>query len=143
MSRHRQRLTLDGGPKLDLARLIPKGSSRPGAVIRSTLTYASGLVVRVEIRLDDYGGTLEVTSGGPTQTFTLTAKERHFGRSAVLRDLPQNLEESAGALQAWRGALLCQPPCLGPESRLCLAVPGSGGTCLADKGQGEEPPDRG
>ena len=79
MPRDRQRLTLDGGPKLDLARLIPKGSSRPGAVIRTTLTYTSGLVVQVEIRLDEEGGTLVVSSGGRTQTFTLTAQERHFG----------------------------------------------------------------
>jgi hypothetical protein len=78
MPRDRQRLTLDGGPKLDLARLIPKGSSRPGAVIRTTLTYASGLVVQVEIRLDEEGGTLVVSSGGRHQTFTLTP-ERHLG----------------------------------------------------------------
>ncbi len=79
MPRDRQRLTLDGGPKLDLARLIPKGLSRPGAVIRTTLTYTSGLVVQVEIRLDEEGGTLVVSSGGRTQTFRLAAQERHFG----------------------------------------------------------------
>ena len=33
----------------------------------------------MEIRLDAYGGTLEVSSGGRHQTFTLTAQERHLG----------------------------------------------------------------
>jgi hypothetical protein len=79
MPRDRQRLTLDGGPRLDLAKLIPKGSSRPGSHIRSTLTYASGLVVWVEIRLDDYGGSLVVSFSGRQQSFVITARERHFG----------------------------------------------------------------
>lgn len=35
MPRNRQRLTPDGGPRLDLAKLIPKGASRPGAHIRA------------------------------------------------------------------------------------------------------------
>ena len=79
MPRDRQRLTLDSGPRLDLAQLIPKGSSRPGTHIRSTLTYASGLVVRVEIRLADYGGSLVISFGGRQQSFTLTARERRLG----------------------------------------------------------------
>jgi hypothetical protein len=50
MPRHRERLTLESGPVLDLAKLIPKGKSRPGVQIQTIWTYSSGEVVRTEIR---------------------------------------------------------------------------------------------
>jgi hypothetical protein len=140
MPRDRQRLTLDGGPKLDLARLIPKGLSRPGAVIRTTLTYASGLVVQVEIRLDEEGGTLVVSSGGRTQTFRLAAQERHFGGQQYYLICPRTGKEGAGALPARRRTILRQPPCLGPRGWLRLAVPRSHGARLAHQSQGEAAP---
>jgi hypothetical protein len=34
MPRDRQRLTLESGPKLDLAKLIPSGAGKPGSYIQ-------------------------------------------------------------------------------------------------------------
>jgi hypothetical protein len=40
MPRDRQRLTLESGPKLDLAKLIPSGAGKPGSHIQCVLTLA-------------------------------------------------------------------------------------------------------
>jgi hypothetical protein len=79
MPRHRERLTLDGGPVLDLAKMIPKGRAKTGAHIGCTWSYTSGTVVRFEIRLDHDGGKLDIWCDGRHQSFTLTADERHLG----------------------------------------------------------------
>jgi hypothetical protein len=79
MPRSRWRATLESGPKLDLAKLIPKGAGKPGTHIRSTLTYASGEVITAELRLDHYGGMLEITSAAGRQSFGLAVQQRHFG----------------------------------------------------------------
>jgi hypothetical protein len=77
--RDRQRLTLESGPVLDLARLIPRGAGRPGAFIRCTLTYASGETIRAELKLMDYGGLLDLFYGGRHQSLSLVFSERHLG----------------------------------------------------------------
>jgi hypothetical protein len=79
MPRDRQRSTLESGPVLDLAKLIPRGAGRPGALIRCNLTYASGETIRVEIKLMDYGGLLDLFYRGRHQSLSLVSSERHLG----------------------------------------------------------------
>jgi hypothetical protein len=92
MPRHRERLTLDGGPVLDLAKLIPKGHAKPGTHLLVTLTYPSGAVVRTEIRLDHSGGVLDIWCGDRQQSFALTAREPNFGRLQYYVICPRTLK---------------------------------------------------
>jgi hypothetical protein len=64
MPRDRQRLTLESGPKLDLAKLIPHGAGRPGSHIQCVLTYGSGEIIEADLNLHDYGGLLELAYQG-------------------------------------------------------------------------------
>ncbi len=61
MPRDRQRLTLESGPKLDLAKLIPSGAGKPGSNVQCVLTYGSGEAVKADLKLREYGGLLEWT----------------------------------------------------------------------------------
>ncbi len=79
MPRDRWRATLESGPKLDLARLIPRGAGKPGANISCILTYAAGETIAVDLRLREYGGWLELSFQGRQQTFSLVSEPRHFG----------------------------------------------------------------
>ncbi len=79
MPRDRQRVTLESGPKLDLAKLIRRGAGKPDTNIRCTLTYASGETVTADIKLREYGGRLELSFGGRQQAFSLVSSPRHFG----------------------------------------------------------------
>jgi hypothetical protein len=45
MPRARERLTLENGPVLDLAKIIPDGKGKPGAHVRRVWTYSSGAVI--------------------------------------------------------------------------------------------------
>jgi hypothetical protein len=64
MPRDRWRATLESGPKLDLARLIPSGAGKPDSNIHCTLTYGSGERVTATFKLREYGGWLELSFGG-------------------------------------------------------------------------------
>jgi hypothetical protein len=77
--RDRQRVTLESGPVIDLARLIPRGAGRPGSLIGCTLTFSSGETIRVELKLMDCGGWLNLFYDGRQQSFSLVFSERHFG----------------------------------------------------------------
>ena len=79
MPRNRQRVTLESGPKLDLARLIPRGTGKPGAMITSTLNYASGEVIRAEVKLGERVGDLDLFHSGQQQRFALVPHARPFG----------------------------------------------------------------
>ena len=79
MPRSRDRLTLESGPTLNLARLIPRGAGRPGHHFHVVMTFASGEVIRAEIVLQDHGGRLNVSSRGNHQCFALTSDPRPFG----------------------------------------------------------------
>ena len=79
MPRDRQRATLESGPKIDLARLIPRGAGKPGTAIRVALTYSSREVVTVELRLRDCGGVMDLFHGDQKQSFALVSSRRHFG----------------------------------------------------------------
>jgi hypothetical protein len=79
MPRDRQRLTLESGPKLDLAKLIPIGAAKPGSHIQCVLTYGSGETITATLKLSDYGGLLELSSQGHHQSFSLVSEPRHFG----------------------------------------------------------------
>jgi hypothetical protein len=79
MPRDRQRLTLESGPKVDLAKLIPNGTGRPDSHIRCILTYGSGETITAVLRLQDFGGLLELSYGSRQQTFSLVSSPRHFG----------------------------------------------------------------
>jgi hypothetical protein len=79
MPRERQRLTLESGPKLDLAKLIPSGAGKPGAHIRCVLTYGSGEAITATVRLSDYGGVLELSFQERQQSFSLVSDPRHLG----------------------------------------------------------------
>jgi hypothetical protein len=79
MPRDRQRLTLESGPKLDLAKLIPSGSGKPGRHIQCVLTYGSGETITALLKLSEYGGLLDLSSQGRQQSFSLVSEPRHFG----------------------------------------------------------------
>jgi hypothetical protein len=79
MPRDRQRLTLESGPKLDLAKLIPSGAGKPGSHIQCVLTYGSGETITAMLKLLDYGGLLELSFQGRQQSFSLVSEPRHFG----------------------------------------------------------------
>jgi hypothetical protein len=76
---NRQRLTLESGPKLDLAKLIPSGAGNPGSHIQCVLTYGSGEIIRADHRLRDFGGLLELSYSGHYQTLPRAPSPRHFG----------------------------------------------------------------
>jgi hypothetical protein len=79
MPRSRERLTLESGPVLNLAKIIPKGMGKPGAHIRSVWTFPSGEVVRIEARLNVEHGSLTLSFEGRQQSFSLASQARHFG----------------------------------------------------------------
>jgi hypothetical protein len=79
MPRDRQRLTLESGPKLDLAKLIPSGAGKPGSHIQSVLTYGSGETITATLKLSDYGGLLDLSFQGQQQAFSLVPEPRHLG----------------------------------------------------------------
>ena len=79
MPRDRQRLTLESGPKLDLAKLIPSGAGKPGSHIQCGLTYGSGETITATLTLSDYGGLLELSCRERQQSFSLVSDPRHFG----------------------------------------------------------------
>jgi hypothetical protein len=79
MPRDRQRITLESGPKLDLAKLIPSGAGKPDSRIQCVLTYGSGETITTTLRLYDYGGLLELAYQGQQQTFSLVCHPRYFG----------------------------------------------------------------
>src|SRR5829696_1778254 len=80
MPRDRQRLTLESGPVLDLAKIIRRGSGRPGARIRAVYSFSpTGEVLASELSLDEHGGTMELAFDGRRQSFKLTCRPRHFG----------------------------------------------------------------
>ncbi|QRM29032.1 hypothetical protein [Microvirga sp. VF16] len=79
MPRDRQRLTLESGPKLELAKLIPGGAGKPGSHIQCVLTYGSGETIMALFKLSDYGGLLDLSFQGRQQFFSLVSEPRHFG----------------------------------------------------------------
>jgi hypothetical protein len=79
MPRDRQRLMLESGPVLDLARLIPRGAGRPGTHITCTVCCSTGEIIQVAIRLFEDGGTLDLTHRGGQQSLPLASSPRHFG----------------------------------------------------------------
>lgn len=79
MPRDRQRLTLESGPKLDLAKLIPSGTGKPGSHIQCVLTFGSGEMIRADLKLHGYGGLLELSHQGRQQTFSLVSDPRNLG----------------------------------------------------------------
>jgi hypothetical protein len=79
MPRDRWRATLDSGPKLDLARLIPSGAGKPDTNIGCTLTYGSGETLTATVKLREYGGWLQLSFQGRQQTFSLMSSPRQFG----------------------------------------------------------------
>ena len=79
MPRDRWRATLDGGTKLDLAKLIRRGAGKPDTNIRCTLTYSSGETVTATLMLREYDRWLELTHDGGHQTFSLVSSPRNFG----------------------------------------------------------------
>lgn len=79
MPRTRERLTLENGPVLDLVRMIPAGSGRRGAQLRSVWRFSSGEIVGTEIRLFDGHGSLSLSFVGREQSFTLAGHARRFG----------------------------------------------------------------
>ncbi len=112
MPRDRQRLTLESGPKLDLAKLIPSGAGKPGSHIQCILTYGSGEAISAILRLADYGGSLNLSFQGGQQSFSrVGAKALRW--NAVVRRLLQNRTAGACALQTVGSNIFCQPICLG------------------------------
>jgi len=86
MPRDRQRLTLESGPKLDLARLIPSGTGKPGSHIQCVLTYGSGETITAILKLSDYGGLLEFSFQGRQQSFVSGVLAAPYIRRSEQRD---------------------------------------------------------
>ena len=123
MPRDRWRATLDGGTKLDLAKLIRRGAGKLGTNIRCTLTYGSGETITADIKLR---GVWRVDGAVPRRRaadilsgFIATA----FWRAAMVRCLSENQATVPCFLSTSRGDLLRQPSCLGPQRCVCLPVP--------------------
>ena len=76
MPRDRQRLTLESGPKLDLAKLIPSGAGKVGSHIQCVLTYGSGETITANLRLHEHGGLLELSCRERQQSFSLVSDPR-------------------------------------------------------------------
>ena len=74
MGRPRVRVTLEDGPRLDLADLISKGRGRPGSVIASRFPWG---LARAE--LWETGGTLRLGLDDGIQSIALVPSVRHFG----------------------------------------------------------------
>jgi hypothetical protein len=81
MPRARERLTLESGPVLDLAKIIPKGAAKPGVDIRNGWTFSTGEVIGIQVRLWEDHGSLDLSFEGRRQSFTLASQSRHFGGS--------------------------------------------------------------
>jgi len=64
---------------LDLAKIIRRGSGRPGARIRAFYRFSTGQVLASELSLEEHGGTMELSFDGRRQSFKLTSQSRHFG----------------------------------------------------------------
>src|SRR4051795_2108914 len=79
MPRDRQRATLESGPVIDLARLIPRGRGVPGTMITAKLTCSSGELITAELTLGEGCGEMVLRHSGLQQSFVLVASERHFG----------------------------------------------------------------
>jgi hypothetical protein len=79
MPRDRQRITLESGPKVDLAKLIPSGSGKLGIHVQCVLTYGSGETVRANLTLEERDGRLALSCQGQQQSFSLISQPRHFG----------------------------------------------------------------
>ena len=79
MPRARERVTLESGPVLDLAKLIPKGTGKPGAHLRHVWSFSNADRIWIDVRLEVDHGSLHLSHSTGQQTFTLRAHERHFG----------------------------------------------------------------
>ena len=79
MPRDRWRVTLDGGRKLDLAKLIPHSAGKPGADICSRMTYGSDETITALLKLRDCGEWLELSFGDRQQTISLVSSPGSFG----------------------------------------------------------------
>ena len=134
MPRDRQRLTLESGPKLDLAKLIPSGAGKPGSHIQCVLTYGSGETITADLKLQEYGGLLELSFQGRQQSFSLVSDPRHFGGLQWYAICPKTGRRVRVLYQATRSYVLCQPACLGPQGCLCLSVPRPNRAGMAHEG---------
>jgi hypothetical protein len=79
MPRHRERATLESGPRIDLADLIPRGAGRPGTQIGGMLKAGEDGPVHLVAELTEHGGSLTVRHGNTRQYLELSASERHRG----------------------------------------------------------------
>jgi hypothetical protein len=79
MPRDRQRLTCENEPKVDLAKLISSGSGRPGRHIQYVLDFGSGEAIQADLKLQEYGGLLQMSCVGAQETLPLVSSPTHFG----------------------------------------------------------------
>jgi hypothetical protein len=88
--RDRQRATLESGPCLDLARLIPRGAGRPGTHIHCILTCGSGETITAELVLRHGSGDLRLSFEGRHQRVLLFPSRRHFGGQQWYAECPRS-----------------------------------------------------
>ena len=74
MGRPRVRVTLEDGPRLDLAHLIPRGRGGPGSIVAGRFTWG---LARVELWARS--GTLRLTFNDRVQVIALVPSVRHLG----------------------------------------------------------------
>ena len=126
MPRDRQRLTLESGPVLDLAKIIRRGSGRAGARIRAVYSFSKGEVLATELSLDEHGGTMELAFDGRRQSFKLTCRQGTSAAANGTSSARRHRAEYGCCTDRWapRGSRAGMP---GPESGVCVAVPRSRG----------------
>ena len=134
MPRDRQRLTLESGPKLDLAKLIPSGAGKPGSHIQCGLTYGSGETITAILTLYELWWAVGAILPGTPTIFLSGVGPEEFRRPAMVRYLPKDRTAGAGALQTTGSQVLCQSVCLGTQGCLRLAILGSNRAGVAHQG---------
>ncbi len=134
MPRDRQRLTLESGPKLDLAKLIPSGAGKPGSHIQCGLTYGSGETITAILTLSDYGGLLELSCRERQQSFSLVSDPRNFGGLQWYAICPKTGRRVRVLYRPLGASVLCQSVCLGTQGCLRLAILGSNRAGVAHQG---------
>lgn len=137
MPRDRQRLTLESGPKLDLAKLIPSGVGQPNSRIQCVLNYGSGETITATLKLYDYGGLLELAYQGRQQTFSVVSRPRHFGGLQWYAVCPRT-GRRVRVLYRPLGAMFFASRYAWGQSRLHLSIPRPYRQSLAYKGEGED-----
>ena len=125
MPRDRTRVPLESGLSLDLARLIPKGTGKPGAHMLARMPKTG---LQTIIRLARGEGALTIKGDGLLQNIILRPSPRHLGGAQWFAVCPITGKRARvlwkpqgtsyfGSRHAWTGRVAYQSQFLDPVSR--------------------------